>query len=175
MTQLTTRKYQKKVSAAEGYLMLEMPDHALHELSGKEFPEDLNVLVICLQADAYRMKEDYSTALASYHQADAKRPNDITVLLGMSWCYKRIDQLEKAIEKTKQAYDVSPNESIILYNLACYYTLADDKSQALSWLGRALRMDDALLKLIPKETDFDSLRDDKDFLFLVETAGAEVI
>lgn len=174
MAHHSQRRYKKKVDAAEGYLMLEMPDHALHELAHTSFPQEFTFQAAHLQGDAYRTKEEYSTALEHYYLAEFEKPNNVSLLLNMAWCLKRIDELQVAIKKTKRAYEASPEESIILYNLSCYYALANDKSQSLSWLGRALRMDEALTKLIPQETDFNSLRDDKDFLFVVETAGAEV-
>ena len=35
-------------------------------------------------------------------------------------------------------------------------------------INAALRMDRGFMKLVPKETDFDPLRDDPDFLHLLE-------
>jgi len=61
----------------------------------------------------------------------------------------------------------------VLYNLACYFALASDKVHALSWLGRAIRMESSLRELIPDETDFDSLRDDADFRLIVEERKVE--
>jgi len=165
---------KKFLNAAEGYLMLDMPDHALTELDQITDPENCLFKESKLRGEALRMKEEYGPALVAFGRAAVEKPNDSSLLLGMSWCYKRLDQLDQAIAATKQAYDVEPGEPIILYNLACYYTLASDKEQALSWLGRALRMDKDLLKLIPDEPDFNNLRNDPDFLFIIETAGQVV-
>jgi hypothetical protein len=67
----------------------------------------------------------------------------------------------------EEANRLSPNEPIIMYNLSCYFALAGNKTQALSWLGRALRKEKSLRKLIPEESDFDRLRDDPDFQFVI--------
>ena len=87
--------------------------------------------------------------------------------MAMAWCYKRTDQLPKAISAMERAYRIAPQESIVLYNLACYWSLAGNKTQCLSWLGRALRMNTVLLDLIATESDFDPLRHDPDFQHLV--------
>ena len=87
-------------------------------------------------------------------------------------CYKRIGQLPKAISAMEQAYHVAPKEAVILYNLSCYWSLSGNKTQALSWLGRALRMDQALRKLIDDESDFDPLRHDPDFRLILEAIDA---
>jgi hypothetical protein len=60
-----------------------------------------------------------------------------------------------------------------LYNMACYLALDGNREQALSWLGRALRMDKTLCKLVPAETDFDSLKHDPDFQHLLELLTGE--
>lgn len=67
----------------------------------------------------------------------------------------------------EQAYQASPKQPIVLYNLSCYFSLAGDKAQALSWLGRALRIEPTLRELIPDESDFDPLRNDPDFQFVI--------
>ena len=71
------------------------------------------------------------------------------------------------------AYEHHPKVPIVLYNLSCYYALAGDKDHALSWLGRALRMNRSMVKLVPEETDFDALRNDPDFQHLLELSSGE--
>ena len=91
----------------------------------------------------------------------------------MAWCFKRIDQLPQAIDAMKLAYQFHKDVPVVLYNLACYYSLAGEKEDALSWLGRAFRMDRQLLKLIENETDFDPLRNDVDFQHLLQLTSSQ--
>ncbi len=67
----------------------------------------------------------------------------------------------------KDTYRVHRYEPIVLYNLACYLALAGEKEQALSWLGRSLRIQPSLRKLIPDDSDFDQLRHEPDFRLVV--------
>lgn len=157
---------ERRLEAARGYLMLDMPDHALRELNGIEDPERATFAIQQLRGEALRQKEDYEAAIDAYQRARDENAGDLTVLMGLAWCYKRRDRLDRAIELMREAYEVAPEEAVVLYNLACYFSLSGDKEQALSWLGRALRMDSSLRKLIPEETDFDPLRDDPDFQFI---------
>jgi tetratricopeptide (TPR) repeat protein len=162
------KRRQRQLNAAQGYLILDMPDQALGELEGVGDPGDSAFEWHVLRAEALRAKRDHHRALESFLAAQQIRGDDLGVLLGMAWCYKRIDQLDKSIETMRLAYQSHSEVPIVLYNLACYYSLAHDKAQSLSWLGRALRMDHGLLKLIPDETDFDELRDDSDFVRLLD-------
>jgi hypothetical protein len=93
--------------------------------------------------------------------------------MGLAWCYKRVGQLPKAIAAMHTAHRANAKEPIVLYNLACYYSLAQNKLQALTWLGRALRMERSLVNLIAEESDFDPLRHDPDFRKLLDLATRE--
>ncbi len=160
---------ERLLEAARGYLALDMPDHALEQLTAIENPEKCVFDLCQLRGEALRQKEQYKPALAAYSRALAEKPTDVSILMGMAWCYKRIDQLSRSIAAMQQAYRAAPREPIVLYNLACYFALAGKKSQSLSWLGRALRMEKSLSRLISDESDFDRLRDDPDFQFIAGT------
>ena len=67
------------------------------------------------------------------------------------------DTIETAVEKRERQLGGS----------ACYFALAGDKAHALSWLGRAIRMESSLRELVPDETDCDQLRQESDFQMLV--------
>ena len=162
----------KLLNAAEGYLMLEMPQHALESLDAIIDPERAQFASHYLRGMVYRQMGEHQAALDAFDVAYEENPENLSLLLAMAWCYKRAEQLEKAISTMQHAYAVSPTEPIVLYNLACYWALSGNKLQALSWLGRALRMDRDLKRLISDEHDFDQLRADPDFETLVEMADA---
>ncbi len=162
----------KLLNAAEGYLMLEMPRQALECLDQIIDPERAQFASNYLRGMVLRQMGDHQAALDAFDVALDEQPDHLSLLLAMAWCYKRTDRLERAITAMEQAYAADPTEPIVLYNLACYWALAGNKSQALSWLGRALRMNCDLKRLISDEQDFDRLRNDPDFELLVGLAGA---
>lgn len=162
----------KQLNAAEGYLMLNMPQHALEALDAIIDPERAQFASHYLRGMVYRHMGEHSAALDAFDVAYEEDSENLSLLLAMAWCYKRTDRLEKAISMMQHAYGVKPTEPIVLYNLACYWALAGNKIQALSWLGRALRMDRDLKRLISSEQDFDQIRTDPDFETLVEMADA---
>ena len=167
MTSNVRTRRERKLEAARGFLALDMPQHALRELGSIDDPEKIPFAINQLRGEALKQAGDHDAALAAYNRALAEDPTDMTVLLGMAWCYKRTNQLSRAIAAMEQAYRSKPDEPIVLYNLACYFALDGNKTQALSWLGRALRMESSLRKLIPDESDFDDLRNDPDFQFVI--------
>ena len=167
------KRRERLLNAARGYLFLEMPDHALTELSSIQDPDRSALAYYELKGEALKQKGDFREALQAYARALAEKPGELSLLLGMAWCYKRTGQLPRSIAAMQDAYRAHPDEPIVLYNLACYYALAGEKALALSWLGRALRMKGSLRKLIPEETDFDPLRGDPDFHFVAGTQEDE--
>ncbi len=167
MTVTSQTQLKKNLLAAEGYLMLEMADKALEKLDLIPECDDRCFEFYTLKAEAYRLKKDHAQALDAFHSAYSVNPTDVSTLLGMAWCYKRVGQLDCAISIMHQAYKISPKQPIILYNLSCYYALNRNKEEALHWLVRSLRLDASLRKLIDEETDFDQFRDDKDFQFII--------
>jgi tetratricopeptide (TPR) repeat protein len=184
------RERQRRLEAACGYLELNMPQHALRELGRIADPQAILFDFNRLRGEALRAADHFEEALEAYGRALREKPEELGILLGMAWCYKRTSQLPRAIAAMEQAYQAHPKELIVLYNLACYFSLAGEKAQALSWLGRALRMESALRKLHPEqegglaswngvgifktslreqiaeEPDFDPLRNDPDFQYL---------
>lgn len=158
----------RRLSAAEGYLELGMPDHALRELDRVDDPGEMSFIASWLRGEAQLAKLEYHKALDAYRMAHFDKPTDLNALIRMAWCLKRIDRLQQAIDTMKLAYQFHKDAPIVLYNMACYYALAGEKENALSWLGRSLRMDRDYLKMIPDESDFDSLRNDSDFQHLIE-------
>ena len=177
--------HARRLQAASGYLDLEMPAHALRALEGIARPEATPFEFHYLRGQALRLAGRFGEALVAFSRAREYQPENLDVLMGLAWCFKRTDQLARAISTMEEAYRAHPKVPVVLYNIACYYSLAGEKRQALSWLGRALRMEASLRKLvaedadlralgkptalrdlIPDESDFDSLRNDPDFQYL---------
>ncbi len=168
---------ERRIDAAEGYLMLEMPGQALRELRAVEArvepDDDLHVAIARCRGEACRLQEDFEEGARQFLVAQSDDSEDLSVSIGLAWCLKRTDRLEEAIDVMMAAYQFHEDEPIVLYNLACYFALAGDKSQALSWLGRAIRMESSLRDLVPDEPDFDQLRQDADFQIIVRPGEDE--
>jgi len=161
------KQRRRLLRAAEGYLDLDMADHALESLRRIVDPGPDPFTYYALQGQAWRSKREHHQALEWYQRAHELAPRDLNVLLEMAWCFKRIDRLDLSIETLREAYQFHMTVPVVLYNLACYYSLAGNKDQALSWLGRALRLNRGMSKLVAAETDFDPLRGDPDFQHLL--------
>jgi Flp pilus assembly protein TadD len=159
---LSRIRRQQILRAAEGYLELEMPGHALEAL-GRLNPEESNNVVLHLQGEALRALGRYNEAILPLKQAAESSPSDIHLWLSLGWCYKRIGRLDMAIESLEEALEADPNEAIIHYNLACYWSLAGNKRNALLFLTQAFELDPNYRDKVAEESDFDAIRNDAGF------------
>lgn len=174
MSKQSRARRERLLSEADGYLDLDMAEQAHAALDAIDVTDDLRFRVCFLRGLAFRSQHCHERALeyleqayAIVHQPNTALPDTVPLLMALAWCYKRTDQLPRSIEMMDEAYRLKPKEAVVLYNLACYWCLSGNKSQALSWLGRAIRLDKNFRQLVADETDFDSLRHDPDFQLIV--------
>ncbi|MEX2188128.1 MAG: tetratricopeptide repeat protein [Pirellulales bacterium] len=119
--------------------------------------------VLLLRGQAFRAMERYADAVSELEEAAVLDKDNLSTHLALGWCYKRLGRVDLAIESLQNGQSVEPDEAIVYYNLACYWSLAKNKEQALDNLSRALAIDANYRDLIDGESDFDNLRGDPEF------------
>jgi Flp pilus assembly protein TadD len=158
---------QQLVLQAEGYLELGMARHALALLDRCGDNGTLPDHALYLKGQSLRELGRYREAIEPLSRAAKGEPENISIWLALGWCYKRTGKLDRAIESLEEALAVDPNEALVHYNLACYWSLAHNKRQALAYLAKAFDLEDEYRALVAAESDFDAIRDDPAFQALV--------
>lgn len=159
---LTRIRRQRILQSAEGYLELEMPRHALAAISRLN-AEEMNGSALFLKGESLRALGRYGEAIPLLRQAADGAPSGIHIWLSLGWCYKRINRIDMAIESLEEALEADPNQAIVHYNLACYWSLAGNKRNALLFLAQAFELDGKYRDLVAGEADFDPIRNDPQF------------
>ena len=77
-----------------------------------------------LKGEALRSLERYREAIQPLEMAASLRPGDTGVALALGWCYKRTNRLAQAIDALDRARRHNPENPLLHYNLACYWSLA---------------------------------------------------
>ncbi len=116
-----------------------------------------------IKGQALRTLEKFKEALAPLSVAAEADPQNVDTWLALGWCHKRTGRLDLAIESLEEALAVEPGSAVVNYNLACYWSLARNKRQALAYLERALSIDSNFRFQIDAESDFDPIRSDNEF------------
>jgi len=155
---------QQFVRQAEGYLELGMAQHAIDVLARLGEPESLPGPACLLRGEALRSLERYEEAAASLLRAEEFMPERLTeICLALGWCYKRIGRIDLAIDALERAFKHDSDNALLHYNLACYYSLDDDKQHALIFLASAMELDPKYRDMVADEADFDNVRSDPTF------------
>jgi len=116
-----------------------------------------------LQGQALRVMERFPEAIKYFESAAEQDSENVHIWLALGWCHKRVGKLDMAIQSLEEALAFEPGEAIIYYNLACYWSLANNVKLALEYLSRAFSIDPDYRDLIGGERDFDPIRSDPRF------------
>jgi tetratricopeptide (TPR) repeat protein len=74
---------------------------------------------------------------------------------------------EKAVEAFERLLAETPDDAAVLYNLACAESLTGKRRDALDHLKRSVELDPDFRELAEKDSDFDAIRDDEQFVSAV--------
>jgi uncharacterized Ntn-hydrolase superfamily protein len=77
---------------------------------------------------------------------------------------------EAALAETDRALAQLGDDSLLLYNRACYASLAGRRDEALEALGRAIELDPSTVEMARADSDFAPLAEDEEFLRLTDQA-----
>jgi len=157
---------QQLLRQAEGYLELGMPAHAIEVLDRWGANDAPSSRAAYLRGEALRELKRYSEAIVSLNVAAEGLPDEIGIYVALGWCFKRMGRLDLAIESLERGLTADPTAAILPYNLACYWSLAGNKRQAIALLGQAIALDGDFRNLVDAEADFDAIRNDPAFLAL---------
>ena len=173
---------QQLLREAEGYLDLVMSladrwptrretaerlaNRALETLD-RLSPQDADrAQVLYLRGQSLRLLERYADAVAPLREAADRDPTNIHIYLALGWCYKRVGRLDLAIETLEQSLAFEDGEAILHYNLACYWSMAENVRLAVEYLSQAFDIDPNFRDLVPSEPDFEPIRNHPQFMAL---------
>ncbi len=95
-----------------------------------------------------------------------------TGLVAIGWCLKKLERPGDAAEAMRLAIETVGKHPRLLYNLACYHSLAGDDTEALQALMAAISRYPQYAQVAAKDRDFDRVRSDPRFAAIVAEANA---
>jgi tetratricopeptide (TPR) repeat protein len=153
-------KWQRVISAADGYLDLGMVSHARSELD--ELPD---IYYECYPAlwVRYRLafvEEQWDLAM---HLADSLRrlnPGEPAAWISMAVACRRAQGLREAIALLQEGQVLFKGHPLFPYNLACYYCLLKEYDLARRLLLLAFSMEPGMRDVALRDDDLVDLRDE---------------
>lgn len=79
-----------------------------------------------------------------------------------------LGQRERGLEWAKRALEANPEDSGMLYNLACFYAIQGEPDESIACLEKAVQLGFGLRGWIENDPDFTSLHDDPRFQAILQ-------
>ncbi len=173
MSLVSNERLARRLSQAEGYLLLDLPQRSLEILNSLEDWGEMQFEASFLLGESLRATGQYREAIRPLEKALALRPGHVGAAISLGWCFKRTHRLAQAIEILEQASRAHPEEALIHYNLSCYWSLAGNPPKALNELAQAINLDASFRDRVKNEPDFDPIRSEPGFGSLLQDAPAQ--
>ncbi|MBC2698140.1 MAG: tetratricopeptide repeat protein [ANME-2 cluster archaeon] len=110
----------------------------------------------------------YEDALEAFEKAIEIKPDDFSALNNKGTTLSNLGRYEDALEVYEKAIEIKPDYDSLWYNRACAFSLTNKKEDSLYNLKRAIEFDSSYKRQAKKDTDFEKLWDDSDFIKIVE-------
>ncbi len=139
-----------------------------YEDASRVRPEDYQALLLMQSPlNALGRHEDAIAALRRGLQVAEKHlelnPDDARALYLAASALLQLGDRERALEWARRAHAIDPEDSGVLYNVACIYALAAMPEEALKCLEKAIQNGFGHREWIEHDSDLDSLRGDPRF------------
>jgi tetratricopeptide (TPR) repeat protein len=148
---------ERKISAAEGYLELQLWEDALIELEsltaeGAQMAEAVEVRLLY-----HFCQKDWEGAEELARQLTQNWPDATSGHIHLAYCLHEMGRTPEAVETLEQGPKALREKAVYFYNLGCYYTQLGKLKKALKLLERSFEMDETLRRNASDDPDLKPL------------------
>ncbi len=110
----------------------------------------------------------FKDAINNYNRALKLKPDDPTILNNRGLAYTKLERYEEALADFNRSLELKPDDPDTLYNLACLFSLWGKTDKALTYLEKAIALDESFREQAKTDKNFDNIRDDPRFKKLLD-------
>jgi len=107
--------------------------------------------------------EEIKFEIQFYEGIVAKDPSFIGALAALGDLYTKAGEYQKGLDVDEQLEQLKPEDPIVLYNLACSYSLLKELDKALRFIKKAVKCGYHDFKHMENDEDLVNLRKDSRF------------
>ena len=149
----------------------------LLEKAAETRPEDYQALLLAPQfyrrlGDPDRAQDARRRGVERARQRLELNPHDYRALYLSSPALFELGEKDEARELAERALELGPEDPAVLYNVACYFSVAGEVDRALHCLEGAVRRRFGLKEWFEHDSDLDNVREHPRFAALLERVAA---
>ena len=127
-------------------------------------------LTICYErvGNFNKYSETIQRQLDMYPRYLSQHPDDARAYIFYAQTLAKVKEVEKAKEMGNRAYELTPNDALMLYNLACLFSRLEEKETAVDYFRKALNSGYQSYEWVKRDTDFDNIRNEPGYIELMK-------
>ena len=118
--------------------------------------------------DKENSKKMLNESLNVYPRYFMQHPDDARAHMLYANSLVRAGKIEEAKKESAKAIELNPNDPLMQYNVACFYSLLNDKKIAVEAIKNAFKAGYADYEWIKRDTDLDNIRHEPEFIELLK-------
>lgn len=108
-------------------------------------------------------KDDVAFEISFYNGLIQKNPDFIEALVALGDLYTRAGMYREGLKIDEKLVQLKPDDPVVLYNLACSYSLLKDIDKAFRAFKKAINCGYLDFEHLEQDADLDNLRKDRRF------------
>ena len=121
--------------------------------------------------DKKGLQEIIERAVLFYPNYLLHHPDDSRARQFYAFTLKRLGRIDEAKKEMQKGTEQNPDDPIIVYNAACFYSLLDDKKAAVENLKKAIEIGFENYNYVKHDPDLACLQNEPDFIELMKDKG----
>ncbi len=135
-----------------------------------DFYTAYNDISLCYEriGDTDQYDKILQASLVVYPRYLSQYPDDARAHIFYATMLAKLRKIDEAREAGRKAYELSPNDAVMLYNLACLFSRLEEKETAVDYLKKACEAGYVNFEWIKRDSDFDNIRNEPGYLDLLK-------
>ncbi len=118
--------------------------------------------------DKESSKKILNESLNVYPRYFMQHPDDARAHLYYANTLVRVGKIEEAKKEATKAVELNPSDPLMQYNVACFYSLLNDKKTAVEAIKNAFKAGYADYEWTKRDSDLDNIRQEPEFIELLK-------
>jgi adenylate cyclase len=118
--------------------------------------------------DKEKLDELIERAVLFYPTYILQHPEDARAIIFYAAMLQLADRTDEAKSNMSRAVELSPNDSNMIYNAACFYSALGEKDLAIEHLHKSIENGFESYEFIRRDPDFDNIREEPGYLKLMK-------